>query len=387
MNGLSTESVLISDTRGKILDAARELFSRKWYGVVSVADICRTASVSNGVFYRYFRNKNAVFTLLIEQFITIIEAVLASIAPISGPEQGWRDFIELLIDSFDTHRDLLRIFREGQYRYYEYERRLALCYRRELTRIFGRSFSAVETLYVLSGLRFCAVRATFDHVPIRADDLLRVVCGGMFDHAAGPDRDSVFTIEVTPLPVKLGETLRDKLLTSGRVLFGERGYHEVNIHDITRTAGLSVGGFYTYFPSKESFYTEIIERVGHDIRRFIKRNIDAGLNRIDQEAQGMYLFCFYLSLDKTAYNLVREGEFVVPDTVKAYYDAFQDGYLKNLSGTGDLDRTTVANFLLGLSHYLGIELLYGPSAQSHGRAIIQELTTYLHHGMNITAGG
>ena len=387
MHGLSTESVLISDTRGKILDAARELFSRKWYGVVSVADICRTASVSNGVFYRYFRNKNAVFTLLIERFITIIEATLASIAPVSDPKQGWRHFIELLIDSFDTHRDLLRIFREGQYRYYEYERRLGRCYHRELTRIFGRSFSPVEMLYVLSGLRFCAARATFDNVPIRADDLLRVVCGGIFDHAAGPDRDSVFTIEVTPLPIVLGENFRDKLLTSGRVLFGEQGYHEVNIHDIPRAAGLSVGGFYTYFPSKESFYTEIIERVGHDIRRFIKRNIDAGLNRIDQEAQGLYLFCFYLSLDKTAYNLVREGEFVVPGTVKAYYDAFQDGYLKNLSGTGDLDRTTVANFLLGLSHYLGIELLYGPSAQSHGRAIIEELTAYLHHGMNITTGG
>ena len=386
MDALRCESSLIPDTRGKILAAARKLFSRKWYSVVSVADICRTASLSNGVFYRYFRSKDEVFRLLIEQFIALTEKALASISPTGEPEQDWRRFIDVLFDGFNTHRDLLRIFREGQYRSCEYEQRLTGCCCRELVRIFGRPFSPVEALYILSGLRFCAVRAIFDKVPVHAEDLFRAVRFGIFDHAPGADRERIFNIEINPLPIKIRKNSRERLLTSGRALFGEKGYHKVNIHDITHAAELSVGSFYMHFTSKELFYTEIIERVSHDIRRFIQRNIDGSLSRIDQEAQGMYLFCCYISLDKTAYNLVREGEFVVPGTVKAYYDDFQDGYFRNLPGTRNLDRTTAANFLLGLSHYLGIELFYGPSAnfQSESEKMIQELTEYMHHGLNIT---
>jgi len=44
-------------TEDRLVAAAVGLFSRKWYGTVSVAEICRAAGLSNGVFYRYFDGK------------------------------------------------------------------------------------------------------------------------------------------------------------------------------------------------------------------------------------------------------------------------------------------------------------------------------------------
>lgn len=44
-------------------------------------------------------------------------------------------------------------------------------------------------------------------------------------------------------------------------MFSSYGYKEVNIEDVSKSAGLSTGSFYKYFPSKESFYSEILDRI------------------------------------------------------------------------------------------------------------------------------
>ena len=49
------------ETEERLVAAAVQLFSKKWYGTVSVAEICRQASLSNGVFYRYYGGKEALF--------------------------------------------------------------------------------------------------------------------------------------------------------------------------------------------------------------------------------------------------------------------------------------------------------------------------------------
>jgi Transcriptional regulator len=48
-------------SKGRLVQAAIEQFSAKWYGTVSVAEICRAAGLSNGLFYRYFQSKEEIF--------------------------------------------------------------------------------------------------------------------------------------------------------------------------------------------------------------------------------------------------------------------------------------------------------------------------------------
>ncbi|HNV05152.1 MAG TPA: hypothetical protein PKH64_03430, partial [Petrotogaceae bacterium] len=115
-------------------------------------------------------------------------------------------------------------------------------------------------------------------------------------------------------------------------------------------------------------------------RHFISQNINHSLNRIEQELQGMYLFLKFFEDKLIYYQIVREAEFVVNGKVKDYYDNFEKGYLKNLKDVKDYDYSAVANFLVGISHYLGIQTLFNRSAEDK-KSIIKELGTLLYSGM------
>jgi AcrR family transcriptional regulator len=54
---------------------------------------------------------------------------------------------------------------------------------------------------------------------------------------------------------------RETYLAVGERLFSSHGYRDVNIEDISKAAGFGTGNFYNYFPSKEDFYTEILDRI------------------------------------------------------------------------------------------------------------------------------
>ena len=54
---------------------------------------------------------------------------------------------------------------------------------------------------------------------------------------------------------------KDTLLKVGERLFARNGYRDVSIQDITNAAGLGMGSFYTYFDSKEEFYSAILDAI------------------------------------------------------------------------------------------------------------------------------
>src|SRR5574337_261580 len=53
---------------------------------------------------------------------------------------------------------------------------------------------------------------------------------------------------------------RQKILRAAAVCFSQRGYHDTSVQEICKEAGLSKGGLYTYFKSKD----EILAAVGTD---------------------------------------------------------------------------------------------------------------------------
>ena len=55
------------------------------------------------------------------------------------------------------------------------------------------------------------------------------------------------------------EEKRDYLLKVGERLFSDYGYKQVSIEDVVEQAGISTGGFYKFFKSKEDFYKIIID--------------------------------------------------------------------------------------------------------------------------------
>lgn len=44
-------------------------------------------------------------------------------------------------------------------------------------------------------------------------------------------------------------------------VFRRRGYHGASLNEVVTSAGVSKGGFYHHFPSKEALFVEVVERV------------------------------------------------------------------------------------------------------------------------------
>jgi len=73
----------------------------------------------------------------------------------------------------------------------------------------------------------------------------------------------------------MGTGKRDLFLKIGERLFSRYGYKDVNIEDITKEAGVGTGSFYTYFPSKEAFYEQILDNLESQGIRSVDRLVGA----------------------------------------------------------------------------------------------------------------
>jgi TetR/AcrR family transcriptional repressor of nem operon len=61
-----------------------------------------------------------------------------------------------------------------------------------------------------------------------------------------------------PYPVGHRGVVKAKIIRSARRLFNRHGFDNVSIQQIMLGAGLTHGGFYTYFRSKSSLYTKVL---------------------------------------------------------------------------------------------------------------------------------
>jgi TetR/AcrR family transcriptional repressor of nem operon len=61
-----------------------------------------------------------------------------------------------------------------------------------------------------------------------------------------------------PYPPEHKHGIRQKILDSARRQFNRRGFSEVTLEDVMAGAGLSHGGFYRHFGSKEELYAEAV---------------------------------------------------------------------------------------------------------------------------------
>jgi len=245
-----------------------------------------------------------------------------------------------------------------------------------LERIYKRPVSEVEYLYLLSGLRFLATRSLYDHKSWDVELLAGVLTHGVFPGA-------VHEIDLAALPeeaIDSPETTEERLIEAGIGLFGQHGFHRVQVSDVVREAGLSVGTFYNCFDSKETFLAIIVSSIGHRTRRYLSEHLPRGASRWEIELRGMWAFLTYFGRHPEYYEIVREAEFVRPAAVRDYYDAFEEGYCLSLGGFPGKQRLVIANFLMGLSHYLGIEVIFSKGV-ADAKQTVRALGTLLASGV------
>ena len=113
-------------------------------------------------------------------------------------------------------------------------------------------------------------------------------------------------------------TLR-QLLDAAAEEFGEKGFHEASISQITQRAGVAIGSFYTYFDSKEEVFTALVRDLSGQVRDYVGPRIQGHANQLDAERAGQQAFLEFARQHKEIYRIIDEAEFVDPAIYREHY--------------------------------------------------------------------
>lgn len=93
-------------TRDALVAAARKVFAEKGYPHATVADIVRQAGRAHGTFYLYFKNKQDVFSAVLDEVITSLEAQSRAMWRAENPTRSVWVTVRRFLEEFDRNRDL-----------------------------------------------------------------------------------------------------------------------------------------------------------------------------------------------------------------------------------------------------------------------------------------
>ncbi len=122
---------------------------------------------------------------------------------------------------------------------------------------------------------------------------------------------------------------RQQLLQLGLDAFSERAYDEVSIDDVARSAGISKGLIYHYFPTKRDFY---VATVREGARRMLEIVVDPGAKfaALDRLARGLDAYLAYVDQHGKAYAaLLRSGVGADPEAARIV-DHTREEFLRRL---------------------------------------------------------
>jgi TetR/AcrR family fatty acid metabolism transcriptional regulator len=187
----------MQDRYDAILEAAKGAFADKGFEGTSIADIARTAQISDGLVYRYFRNKRELLYEVLRKFY---ERILLDLETQVFRHDAFSARLEALIrrhlEVFVSDTDLCRLFISEVRTASDYE---------------GSSIQELNRLYTSVLIRI--VKDAIKAGEVRADvnpKLLRDVIFGAIEHLAWRHVNGKGQLRVT-------QTVRDLtiMLTSG----------------------------------------------------------------------------------------------------------------------------------------------------------------------------
>jgi AcrR family transcriptional regulator len=115
------------------------------------------------------------------------------------------------------------------------------------------------------------------------------------------------------------KTLR-KLLDAAAIEFGERGFYESSIAEITRRAGTALGSFYTYFDSKDAIFRALVQDMSRQVGRHAGAALKDVTGALAREEAALAAFLDFARIHKEVYRIVDEAEFVDPGSYRAHYE-------------------------------------------------------------------
>jgi len=157
-----------------------------------------------------------------------------------------------------------------------------------------------------------------------------------------------------------GERTRKRLLEAAEQVFADLGYHDASIVKITEAAGVGQGTFYLYFRGKKEIFDELVLDLNHRVRRAIAEATAGAPSRLEQEILGFRAFFRFTAEHPALYRIIRQAEFVSPETLHRHYELLSEGYVAGLTRAidegeiRDVDPEVLAWALMGMGELIGM---------------------------------
>jgi AcrR family transcriptional regulator len=159
-----------------------------------------------------------------------------------------------------------------------------------------------------------------------------------------------------------GRVARDRLLRAAEVVFTEVGYDGASVAAITRAAGVGLGSFYLYFPSKQEVFGALVDSFASRVRTQLARvaaELPAGATRAVIEREALRGFFELLLENPGLHRVLRDAERIAPEAHERYFASFRAAYVRAFrrltpQAHEGLDVETLAWVMLGLAEILAL---------------------------------
>jgi AcrR family transcriptional regulator len=253
--------------RALTISAATELFYRRGYQSVSVADIARATNVGSSAIFRHFPTKSELLVAAIRSGISAITQILAAPDP-GTPPAGQLEFFLTQLAEFVLGHPASGVLWQREARSLDVINQRII---REEFRTISQSLSDVirngrpeVTPAQADLLAWCSIGALAsvgfhslalphdEYVALLVDFTLALVSIELPE----PSATTTMRLDAT----LSGESRRDELINLATELFAERGFAAVAIDEIGTAAGIAGPSIYSHFESKQKLLLAVIER-------------------------------------------------------------------------------------------------------------------------------
>jgi uroporphyrinogen-III synthase len=110
---VSRKEIIRTEKKGRILNAAALLFSRRQYHEVMIEDVARLASIAKGTVYNYFSSKEDIyFSIMLERMDNLITSLDQKIKTDADSSSALRTFVIHLYMFMMKYQDFFLMFRK-----------------------------------------------------------------------------------------------------------------------------------------------------------------------------------------------------------------------------------------------------------------------------------
>ena len=177
-----------------------------------------------------------------------------------------------------------------------------------------------------------------------------------------------------------GERTRQKLLEAAERIFAELGYHDASIVKITEAAGVGQGTFYLYFTGKKEVFDEVVLDLNVRVRHAMTEAASQGTTRAEMERLGFAGYFRFVAEHPALYRIIRQAEFVSPETLVVHYDRLMRPYaagLEQAMEAGEVehgDAEVLAWSLMGIGELVGMRWILWNGSTEMPEPVFDELS-------------